>query len=99
MQERNSLEPAIELLADCVDILGQRNEVYGEPQDLYRRVAAIHTAFFNDTYHPADACLEMVIHKLGRIKVDPLHKDNYADAINYLALAWHLRQPRPAPKG
>lgn len=73
--------------------LGDRNRRYGDPMDNLRRMAKIEGQLrIIEGAQPYDMAMQMLSAKLSRIPSSPGHKDNYLDAINYLAIAWEVLQ-------
>lgn len=103
------MSEASDLLTYCQQVLAQRGEQYGGSETVFKAMAQGFSRSLSGKLtaelEPHDAALLMVQLKLARIVGRPLPdnptaeqikvwKDNLADAINYLALAWEVSMYR-----
>ena len=85
---------------ECLDMAkaivnGQRNLIYGKPEDSFQSIAELWNAYLNAKEPDIETCLSghdvaimMSLFKIGRIACsDEYHRDNYVDGCGYLALA------------
>ena len=85
--------PRIKLLKDSLQVTSSdRPSVYGpftENMDVQGMLWRIYTAHAKGKYSAAhDAAMCNVFAKLSRVCCGKLHRDNYADMINYIAAAF-----------
>lgn len=73
-------------------VLQDRNSTYGKPEDNFRRIAELWTAYLNirpkdkgAPITPTDVAQMMVLMKMARLAHNPTHKDSWVDGIGYLA--------------
>ena len=88
---------ARDLFKECATILEERGKQYGEAKDLYEVTAKMIGAQLGIEVTPWEACLVLANIKLGRIANGDTQKDTYLDVINYIALAWEVRQKSIPP--
>ena len=81
---------ATEVLINAIDVMQNRQNIYGHPKINQGRIAARLTCLFSYPVTDYEACLAMVEVKLSRIQESPKHIDSYQDAIAYLAMALEL---------
>lgn len=80
-----------EILEAARQIVTQdRNREYGEPEQLFERIAQEWSAHARHEFSPVDVGLMMARMKLARIEANPGHADSWIDAIGYLACAAEL---------
>jgi hypothetical protein len=83
------MRKSLRLLRDCGVILEKRSKAYGTYRDERRRVALAVAATSMKDCTPAMISLSMLQTKLIRMsRRDRPKKDDFIDAINYLALMW-----------
>ena len=81
MNRTDILETAISLTN------GARDNTYGDPFANHTKLAALITAFLGFQISPMQAAVILVLVKIARMSVSPLHNDNYVDAAAYVAIA------------
>ena|SRR3990167_4342104 len=63
---------------------GQRKEEYGDVNESFSRIAGLWSAYLDHTITPFDVADMMILLKLSRLKVSPLHKDSSIDIVGYM---------------
>jgi hypothetical protein len=71
------------LLAHVVDVVYRRRREYGEPGDLFERVATRWSQVLGITVTPAQVILCLIDLKVARLSHDPLHLDSITDIAGY----------------
>lgn len=79
---KECLEKAIQ--TTCED----RNNEYGEPEDVFNLISALWSVYFNMQISPLDVSNMMIMLKIARSKFNPSHLDNYIDMSGYAACAY-----------
>jgi hypothetical protein len=74
-----------ELLAHAAAVVRDRRRVYGEPTDLFERVAVRWSQVLGTRVTAAQVGLCLVDLKLARLTVDPRHLDSLVDVAGYAA--------------
>lgn len=82
----------IELLKEAAEILGARGQQYGDITPSFNRAASAISMLTRCETLDYEVALQMLGVKLSRIANDPLHRDSYIDAINYLVIAYSLAE-------
>ena len=78
-----------ELLDKAKEIItGAREEHYGSPEDNFRNIAMLWTAYLDDggistVIHPEDVAIMMILMKCARLKSDERHEDSWIDIAGY----------------
>jgi hypothetical protein len=80
-----------ETLKQCAALIGQRGQDYGGIEDNFQRIAAIASTVTGKPLTARDCAMVLVATKLARMAGSQDKRDNYLDAINYLAFAMELR--------
>jgi hypothetical protein len=72
-------------------INGERQDHYGPPEDSFRRIGDLWTAYLDKevVITPVDAANMMALMKIARLANGP-HLDSFVDACGYLALAGEM---------
>ena len=90
MNDAEVREHVLDEAKKCV--LQDRNSTYGKPEDNFRRIAELWTAYLNirpkdkdAPITPTDVAQMMVLMKMARLAHNPTHKDSWVDGIGYLA--------------
>jgi len=90
MNDAEVREHVLDEAKKCV--LQDRNSTYGKPEDNFRRIAELWTAYLNirpkdanAPITPTDVAQMMVLMKMARLAHNPAHKDSWVDGIGYLA--------------
>lgn len=72
-----------------------RNQIAGEPQDNFQRIADLWNTYLSNRRVGRDAPIEgwetaimMVLMKVARIQNSPDHYDHFLDMVGYSATAW-----------
>lgn len=76
-----------ELLNECIRILNQRAQSYGNEDALFEVAAQIASLISGRDYSKYDISVVMESIKLARRRFDPLLDDSYIDQINYTAFS------------
>lgn len=69
-------------------INGERQDTYGNPEDCFAAIAVFWSVYRNEHFSDIDVAVMMALLKVARMKNNGVkHRDNFVDAIGYLALA------------
>lgn len=72
-------------------INGERQDVYGNPEDSFKIIADLWAAYLNHRpdrpFSGHDVAVMMALFKIARTLGQKPHADNYVDACGYLAIA------------
>lgn len=78
-------------------IVNDRNNTYGEPENIFPLIAEYWSTYLRESLHDSDIYISdsdvavmMALMKIARIMRNPGHEDSYVDAIGYLAIAQTL---------
>ncbi len=74
-----------ELLAHAAAVVRDRRRTYGEPLDLFERVAVRWSQHLGTKVTATQVALCLCDLKLARLTVDPRHLDSMIDAAGYIA--------------
>jgi hypothetical protein len=74
------------LLQHAAAVVDRRRTTYGDPGDLFERVAARWSQTLGVTVTPAQAVLCLLDLKLVRLSRDPKHADSIADLAGYAGI-------------
>lgn len=75
-------------------VMGARQEHYGAPEDNFKNIARLWTAFLENerdargddtTIYPHTVALMMNLMKIARLQSDPTHEDSWLDIPGYAA--------------
>jgi hypothetical protein len=90
MNDAQVRENVLDEAKKCV--LHDRNSTYGKPEDNFRRIAELWTAYLGirpkdvgAPITPTDVAQMMLLMKVARLAHNPTHKDSWVDGIGYLA--------------
>lgn len=84
---------AADLLMEAAALIsGPRQADHGTPEDTFRRIAALWSAYLDREVSPTDVCQLMVLLKVGRTLARP-KKDDYLDEAGYAGLAHQMAYP------
>ena len=90
MNDAEVREHVLDEAKKCV--LQDRNSTYGKPEDNFRRIAELWTAYLNirpkdvgAPITPTDVAQMMGLMKIARLAHNPTHKDSWTDLIGYAA--------------
>jgi hypothetical protein len=81
-----------DLLAHAASVVRARRQTYGEPLDLFERVAARWSQVLRTKVTPAQVGPCLVDLTLARLARDPRHLDSLTDAAGYLALVHEVQR-------
>lgn len=80
------------VLRDALEhVTAGRNLTYGEPEDNFRRIAALWRVYLRDQGERAaeveagDVALLMILMKVARLMASPSHRDSWVDLAGYAA--------------
>jgi hypothetical protein len=76
---------ADELLQHAAAVVRDRRRTYGDPLDLFERVAVRWSQVLGTKVTAAQVALCLCDLKLARLTVDPAHLDTQADVAGYIA--------------
>lgn len=68
-------------------INGERQDTYGNPEDCFIDIAGLWSVYSGHHFTDVDVAIMMALLKIARMKGGLTHRDNFVDAIGYLALA------------
>lgn len=68
-------------------VLHDREDQYGPPEDSFRAIANLWTAYTGRPFTPEDVGIMMALMKVARIKTGVYKDDSFIDAIGYMACA------------
>lgn len=74
-----------ELLERAVSVVAQRRSTYGQPRDLFERVAIRWSQVLGIKVTPAQVIVCLIDLKLARLARDPKHLDSQIDVAGYAA--------------
>lgn len=78
----------LETARTCV--CGKRETDYGSPEDNFRKIALLWTAYLGRSVTPIDVAMMMVLLKVARTKGGVGSDDNFVDIAGYAACAGEL---------
>jgi hypothetical protein len=81
---------ANELLTESTRLLYDRGLQYGDPTANHIRIAQLWSAYLNRGVEPHEVAVCMALVKISRISEQATHRDSYADALAYMAIAGHI---------
>lgn len=88
-----------DILAEASRIVTiDRNDQYGEPQELFGLIAKYWTAHLDRQVNAHDVAVMMALMKCARMQANPAHRDSAVDACGYLAIAGEVGMPRTEPQ-
>ena len=79
-------------LNECAALIGERGADYGGIEENFDRIARIATEVIGTPITAYEVSIVLVATKLARMSGARDKRDNYLDAINYLAFASELRK-------
>lgn len=79
-------------LNECAALIGERGADYGGIEENFDRIARIATEVIGMPITAYEVSIVLVATKLARMAGARDKRDNYLDAINYLAFASELRK-------
>lgn len=87
-REHNNVRSGVLEEADTL-INGDRQTHYGTPQENFRAIAQMWSAYLGTSVSPSDVCNLMACLKIARLRNGP-HRDSSVDGCGYLALGHEL---------
>ncbi len=66
-------------------VCGQRQQDYGTPENNFRVIADLWTAYKGEKFTPLDVAMMMALLKIGRIRSGTATEDSFVDAAGYIA--------------
>jgi hypothetical protein len=81
-----------ELLEHAAGLVARRRRDYGEPDELFERVAQRWSLTLGSRVSPAQVVLCLIDLKLARLARDPTHFDSIADVAGYSAVLQEVRR-------
>lgn len=66
-------------------VCGQREQDYGSPEDNFRTIAELWTAYYGAEFTPLDVSMMMALLKIARIKSGTGTDDSFVDLAGYAA--------------
>lgn len=67
-----------------------RQDQYGKPENNFKKIADMWSAYKGVDITPGDVCLMMCMLKMARISTGSGKSDNYVDLCGYAALAYEM---------
>ena len=81
------------LLQQAARVVADRRERYGDPEDLFRRIAVRWSQTLDVPVTPAQVALCLIDLKLARLAHDPTHGDSVIDVAGYAACLEEVVRP------
>ena len=81
---------ANELLTESTKLLYDRGLQYGDPTANHIRISQLWSAYLGYRIEPHEVAICMSLVKISRLAEQGTHRDSYADAISYMAIAGHI---------
>jgi len=78
-------------LKECARLIGERGEDYGGIEDNFAKIAVIASLATGVRFTNYEVAMILVATKLARMSGNRDKRDNYLDAINYLAFASEMK--------
>lgn len=69
-----------------------RNSQYGEPEDNFKNISELWTAYLGEYITSIDVACMMCLFKIARIKSNDEHEDSYVDVAGYIACAAEIAE-------
>lgn len=74
------------VLLEAIKIVTQdRNNTYGGPEDSFKTIANLWSAYTGHTYSTGDVAIFLSLLKIARLKNSPYHRDSWVDLAGYAA--------------
>ena len=73
------------------NVMGQRNQDYGSPEDNFKDIASLWNSYFTNSskgipnIRSHDVAVLMMLVKIARLKASPGHRDSWVDTAGYAA--------------
>ena len=81
-----------ELLEHAAGLVTRRRREYGEPADLFEKIAQRWSLTLGTEVSPAQVVLCLLDLKIARLARDPKHLDSVVDVAGYAAVLWEVRR-------
>ena len=82
----------LEKARSCV--CGERQTDYGTPEDSFKTIAALWSAYTGHDYSPVDVAMMMGLLKIARIKTGRATEDSFVDLAGYAACGGEIATER-----
>ena len=79
---------------ECV--CGQREQDYGSPEDNFKQIAKLWTAYKNAHFTPGDVAMMMALLKIARIQSGTGTDDSFVDLAGYAACGGEIAETKDA---
>lgn len=66
-------------------VCGERDQSYGDPEDSFRMISNLWTAYHGVEFTPVDVSIMMGLLKVARLASNPQHMDSWVDLAGYAA--------------
>ena len=90
LPEQRFVMIANELLTESTKLLYDRGLRYGDPTANHIRISQLWSAYLGYRIEPHEVAICMSLVKISRLAEQGTHRDSYADAISYMAIAGHI---------
>ena len=87
MQDKR--EECLSKAKECV--CSDREEQYGSPEDSFKLIAKLWSAYMDKSISPTDVAMMMSLLKIARIKENRFHEDSFIDLAGYAACGYELK--------
>ncbi len=74
-----------ELLLEAQKAVADRHQIYGHPEDNFRRVADLWSVILDHSITVEDVALCLIALKIARLTESPNHRDSMVDIAGYAA--------------
>lgn len=81
------------LKAALAAVNGARNESYDEPENNFRRISLLWSAYLGWEITPTDVAVMNILQKVGRLMHTPNHVDSWVDIAGYAACGADVATP------
>lgn len=85
--EKSVIENALKELDVVKNILVEREQQHGSPDENFQIVAEIWGSYLDEKITPSDVAIMMVLFKVARAKTGSIKEDTLRDLIGYIAIA------------
>jgi hypothetical protein len=75
-------------------VCGEREQDYGTPENNFRQIAALWSAYTGQSYTPVDVAMMMALLKVARIKSGTGTEDSFVDLAGYAACGAEIKGTR-----
>lgn len=81
-------EDILKTANECVN--GARQQDYGNPEDNFKKIGELWTAYTGHKYTPVDVSIMLLLMKVGRMSTGKGTADTYVDICGYAACAGEI---------